>query len=143
MPPRTVVIAGGGRKVGKTELAEGLAALLGDAAVVKLGVHHPRPGRNELYFDRDTPWKTVLERVRGRRFAILESGSILDDPDLEPDLVIFLPAPGGDKPGAEERRARADLVRGEPPSPALVEGLRARLGVDAGTMERLLRAVSA
>jgi hypothetical protein len=141
MAPGTVVIAGGGRNVGKTLLAETLASLLGDAAVVKLGVHHRRPEKNELFFGPDEPWSEVRERAGARAFVIVESGAILDDPGLEPDLVIFLPAPDGDKPGSEGRRARADLVRGEPADPDRIEAVRHRLGVDPATMAAILRAV--
>jgi hypothetical protein len=138
---RTVVIAGGGRKVGKTELAEALAALLPDAAVVKLGVHHPRPEKNDLFFGGDTTWSEVRERIGARAFAVVESGAILDDPALQPDLVIFLPAPDGDKPGSERRRARADLVRGEPVDPERAGILRKRLDVGEDVMAAILRAV--
>jgi hypothetical protein len=141
MAPRTIVIAGGGRKVGKTRLAGELAALLGDAAVVKLGVHHAQPDRNELFFGADATWSEVRERIGPRAFAILESGTILDDPGLAPELVIFLPAPGGDKPGSERHRARADLVRGEPADPDRAEILRRRLDVGEDAMAVILRAV--
>jgi hypothetical protein len=140
MALRIVVIAGGGRNVGKTALAEELAALLGEAAVVKLGVHHPRPGKNALFFGADATWSEVRERIGPGAFAIVESGAILDDPDLEPDLVIFLPAPDGDKPGAGRRRARADIVRGEPVDRKHAEMLRGRLGVADAVMADILRA---
>ena len=127
--------------MGKTLLAGELAALLGDAAVIKLGVHHPRPEKNELFFGPDAPWSEVRERIGPRAFAVVESGAILDDPEIEPDLVIFLSAPGGDKPGSERRRARADLVRGEPVDPERAGIMRQRLGVDERVMAAILRAV--
>jgi len=140
MPDLTViVIAGGGRRVGKTRLAEELGRILPDAAVVKVGVHHARPEKNRLFFESGATARQILAASGDRRFLIVESGAILDDPDLDPALVIFLPAPSGDKPGSEARRTAAHLVRGDPQreDPGLL--VARRLGIEIG----LARAVAA
>ena len=97
--------------MGKTTLARRLGELLPDALVVKLGEHARAAGKNPLFFDRDARFSSVLEAIGDAAFAVIESGAILDDPDCEPDLVIFLPSPAGDKPGATRRRARADQAQ--------------------------------
>jgi hypothetical protein len=128
--PDLIVIAGGGRRVGKTRLAEELGRILPDAAVVKVGVHHARPGKNRLFFDRGATARQISAAAGDRRFLIVESGAILDDPDLDPALVIFLPAPGGDKPGSEARRTAAHIVRGERQPDDLESRVAQRLGID-------------
>jgi hypothetical protein len=128
--PRTVVIAGGGRNVGKTLLAEALGEILPGCVVVKLGVHHARPEKNHLFFERGTPYSAILEATRDRAYLVIESGAILDDVELEPDLVIFLPSPEGDKAGSDRRRARADLIRGEPMDDTIVDEVAQKLNVD-------------
>jgi len=140
--PRIVVIAGGGRNVGKTRLAEGIGEILPDCAVVKLGVHHARPEKNLLYFERGTPYSVIAKETSDRSCLVIESGAILDDPDLVPDLVFFLPAPGGDKEGSEARRARADLVRGETIDDADVDFVARRLGIDRARAMEIVEAVA-
>jgi hypothetical protein len=140
---RTIVITGGGRRVGKTELAERLGALLPDARVVKLGEHARRDDKNPLFFALETTYAEVVRAVGECAFLILESGKILDDPSCRPDLVVYLPHPEADKPGSERRRSRAQLVRGRPVDPDEAERLRARLDVDRSTFERILEAVTA
>lgn len=139
--PRTIVIAGGGRNVGKTVLAEKIGSILPDCAVVKVGVHHPQPDKNQLFFDRGASYSSILERTADRQFLVIESGAILDDPDLHPDLVVFLPAPGEDKAGSERRRELADLIRGEPIDERKIEDLARRLAIDHATMEALAAAI--
>lgn len=128
--------------MGKTALAERLGELLPDARVVKLGEHARRGEKNPLFFPLDTSYFEVARAVGGCEFLILESGKILDDSDCQPELVVFLPHPEDDKPGAERRRSRADLVRGEPVDPAIAERLRERLGVDERTMASILEVVT-
>ncbi len=140
---KTIVIAGGGRHVGKTTLATAMGELLENSRVVKLGTHPARKDKPSLYFGRGTPFKEVESAVQNCSFLVIESGTILDDADLRPDLVIFLPAPSGrdNKPGTEHRRARADIVRGESVSTDFVESLTGRLGIDLDTIEKILHAV--
>ena len=139
---KTIVIAGGGRRAGKTTLARTLSGLLPDSRVVKLGHHPAKEGKPTLYFHTDTPYRDLLDAVGECRFMIIESGAILDDPELSRDLVIFLPAPGGpDKPGAERRRAVSDLIRGETVASRERDRLQQRLGVDSATFAALLEAV--
>jgi len=139
---RVVVIAGGGRESGKTTLATALRELLPGSRSVKLGHHRAKEGKCTSLFPLDTPYREVQRDVEGCPFLIIESGAILDDPDLQADLVIFLPSRDGrgDKPGSGRRRARADLVRGESVAAAQVEQLRRKLGVDDGVFDALLRA---
>jgi len=141
--PRTIVIAGGGRKVGKTHLAKALAAILGDAAVVKIGIHPPHDGKNPLFFPDGTRLAEVIAAAEDRAWLVVESGAILDDPDADHAFVIFLPAAGPDKPGAERRRERAHVVRGMPLNGRERAAIRERLGVDEGVLEAMLRAVEA
>jgi len=139
---RTIVVTGGGRHVGKTELCERLGELLPDARVVKLGEHPRRDGKNPLLFGLGSTHADVVRAVGECGYLILESGKILDDPECHPDLVVFLPHPEADKPGAERRRGRADVVRGEPLAPESAARLRARLGVDEATFAAILEAIS-
>lgn len=141
--PRNIIIVGGGRKVGKTLLAEELGRLLPRSTVIKIGLHHARQDRNSNFFALDTPYSGIESSFPHAALLIIESGSILDDPDLDPDLVIFIPSldPDGDKPGSERRRQQAHLVRGEPFDPSDVERIRARLAVDEQTMSSILKAV--
>ena len=141
--PRTIVIAGGGRNVGKTRLAEALAEILGDAATIKIGVHAARGEKNPLFFRAGTPLADVAAAAGDRAWLVVESGAILDDPDAEIALVIFLPAAGGDKPGAERRRARAHVVRGRPLDRGEREEIRRRLGVNEDVLSKILGAVEA
>ena len=141
--PETIVIVGGGRNVGKTFLAQELGRLLPRSTVIKIGLHHARPEKNSNFFALETPYSVIESSFPDAEFLIIESGSILDDPDLIPDLVIFLPFSDhdGDKPGSERRRQQAHLVRGEPFDPEAVERIRARLHVDEQTMSSILQAV--
>ncbi|MCP4198011.1 MAG: hypothetical protein GY762_12755 [Proteobacteria bacterium] len=139
---KTIIIAGGGRKAGKTTLSRELGALLPDSRVVKLGHHPAKKGKPTLYFQTDTPYRDLKKAVGQCRFLIIESGAILDDPELAKDLVIFLPArEGPDKPGAERRHAAADLVRGETVREEDRDALQERLGVDATVFHAILEAV--
>ncbi len=139
---KVIVIAGGGRKAGKTTLATALNELLKDSRKVKLGEHPPREGKPPLLFPLNTSYKTVVQKAGHCGFLIIESGSILDDPDLSFDLAIFLPARGDhpDKPGSDRRRAQCDLTRGRPIDPGRFEMLQKRLGVDKETFKALLQA---
>ena len=139
---KTIIIAGGGRRAGKTTLASTLGELLPDSRVVKLGHHPAKEGKPTLYFHTDTPYRDLVSAVGQCRFMIIESGAILDDPELTRDLVIFLPASEGpDKPGAERRRAVSDLIRGETVARRERARLQQRLGVDKATFAALLDAV--
>ncbi len=137
---KTIVIAGGGSNVGKTTLARKLTELLPNARAVKLGTHPPKPGKPGLFFPIDTPWSEVNTALGNCGYAIVESGSLLDDPELEPDLIIFLPTPAGrtDKPGSKRRRQRADLVRGEPISRDSLTALERRLALDEDRLQQVL-----
>ena len=141
--PKTIVIAGGGRNVGKTRLAEALAAILGDAAAIKIGVHPARGAKNPLFFPAGTRLAEVAAAAGDRVWLVVESGAILDEPDAELALVIFLPAPGGDKPGSDRRRARAHVVRGRPLGRDEREAIRRRLGVEEGVLTAIVEAVEA
>ena len=139
---KTIIIAGGGRRAGKTTLARTLGELLPDSRVVKLGHHPAKKGKPTLYFHTDTPYRDLLAAVGECRFMIIESGAVLDDLELSRDLVIFLPAlEGPDKPGAERRRAVSDLIRGETVGSRDRHRLQQRLGVDNATFAALLEAV--
>ena len=139
---KVIVIAGGGRESGKTTLATALCELLPHSRSAKLGHHGAKEGKCTLLFPLDTPYREVVRNVKGCSFLIIESGAILDDPDLRADLVIFLPSRGnrGDKSGSEHRRAKADLVRGEPLAAGQVERLRRALGVGDEVFDALLKA---
>ena len=141
--PRTIVISGGGRNVGKTFLSEEIGRLLPRSIVIKIGLHHAQKEKNSNFFALATPYSIIESSFPNAEFLIIESGSILDDPDMDPDLVIFLPSsdPAGDKPGSERRRQQAHLVRGEPFDPSAVERIRTRLRVDEQTMSSFLKAV--
>ena len=141
---KTIIIAGGGRKAGKTTLAAELGNLLPDSKVVKLGHHPAKEGKPELYFQTGIPFWKLARAVGPCRYLIIESGAILDDPDLSKDLVIYLPArDGSDKPGAHRRRAASDIIRGEPVENETRERLREQLGVSVETFDALLAAVGA
>ncbi len=116
--------------------------LLPDSQVVKMGTHAPRDDKPELFLMRGIPYAEVLDAIVDCAFLILESGSVLDDADLEPDLVIYLPAPDGrqDKPGSQGRRARANLVRGESVSDQRIGELSKRLGLKSEMFEQILTA---
>ena len=141
--PRTIVIAGGGRNVGKTRLAEALAALLGNAAAIKLGVHAAHGGKNPLYFPAGARLAEVVAVTGDRAWLVLESGSILDDPDADDALVIFLPAADGDKPGSERRRARAHIVRGRALERGEREAICERFGVGEEVLSAIVEVVEA
>jgi hypothetical protein len=139
---KTIIIAGGGRKAGKTTLAKELGALLPDSRVVKLGHHPAKTGKPTLYFHTDTPYRDLEKAVGQCGFLVIESGAILDDPELVKDLVIFLPArEGPDKPGADRRRAAADLIRGETVGKEDRDALQGKLGVDSTIFHAILAAV--
>ena len=142
---KTIVIAGGGKGVGKTSLARSLGRLLPGCLVVKVGTGRQSGKKSEILFPFGTPYAKVAEAAEGSACLIIESGAILDDPDLAADLVVVLPAPLGspDKPGSQRRRARADLVRGEPISAGQAELIRLRLGMDKSSFAALLAAVGA
>ncbi|MCP4606960.1 MAG: hypothetical protein GY847_41690 [Proteobacteria bacterium] len=139
---KTIVITGGGRHVGKTTLAGAFGKLLEDSRVVKLGTHAARDDKPELFFPRGTPFVDVNRAVSGCKYLVIESGTILDDPDLTPDLLVFLPAGAErqDKPGSERRRAKADLVRGEPVTTNRAKKLSERLVIDLERFEAMLDA---
>ncbi|MCP4680085.1 MAG: hypothetical protein GY854_32250 [Deltaproteobacteria bacterium] len=141
---KTIVIAGGGRHVGKTTLATAIGALLENSRVVKLGTHPASMDKPSLYFQRGTSFKAIKDAVQDCSYLVIESGTILDDADLRPDLVVFLPAPPGreNKPGSEHRRRRADIVRGEAVSMDYVESITGKLDIDLDTVEKILRAVN-
>ncbi len=130
--------------MGKTFLAQELGRLLPRSTVIKIGLHHARHEKSSNYFALATPYSVIESSFPKAELLIIESGSILDDPDLIPDLVIFLPSsdPAGDKPGSERRRQQAHLVRGEPFDPSDAERIRTRLAVDEQTMSSILKAVS-
>ena len=128
--------------MGKTTLARTLGTILPEAQVVKIGHHPPKPEKPSLYFQIGVNFDDVARAAGPCRFLIIESGALLDDPALDPDLVIFLPGEAAeDKPGSARRRGRAQLIRGVAASPRQVESLRARLGVDADIMAAVIEAV--
>ncbi|MDD5309800.1 MAG: hypothetical protein PHU25_20990 [Deltaproteobacteria bacterium] len=138
---KTVVICGGGRGVGKTSLAIALVHILPGARAIKLGVHAPRADGKLPCLPRGTAFREVRERAGDCEFLIVESGAVLDDPSCAPDLVVFLPVQGGDKPGSEARRARADLVRGQPVGSDVAAAVGARLGLDVRALAAMLAAI--
>ena len=140
---RTVVIVGGGRRVGKTTLAFALEKLLQGAEVVKLGEHPMRGDKPGILFPLNTPYSKLQKKVPDCPFLILESGSILDDPSLTPDLVIYLPTEDGrvDKPGSERRRAKADLVRGETDTGKSPSIIAHKLGIELALAQEVLLAI--
>jgi hypothetical protein len=139
---KIIVIAGGGRRVGKTTLAKKLVEILPNSDMVKLGTHAALDENPVLFFPRGTPLKAVLKKVGTSDFLVIESGAILDDPDLEASLVIFLPTADGreNKPGSERRRATADMIRGEPITKARAHELCLRLEIEPKIFERLSEA---
>jgi hypothetical protein len=141
--PRTIVIAGGGRNVGKTSLAEAIVAILRDAVAIKIGEHAARGGRNPLLFPMGARLSEVIAVAKDKAWLVVESGSVLDDPDADGALVIFIPAARGDKPGSERRRERAHIVRGRELSLDERTAIRERWGFDDGVLDALIRAVQA
>jgi hypothetical protein len=139
---KVIVITGGGRRVGKTELAERLGRLLPGSRVVKIGEHPRRADKNPLYFSLETSFPELVRAIGDCDFLILESGKILDDPDCRPDLVVFLPHAEADKPGAERRQKQADLVRGERIDAEAAARLRERLAVDDRTWAAIVGAIA-
>ncbi len=129
--------------MGKTFLAQEIGRLLPRSTVIKIGLHHAQKEKNSNFFAIATPYSVIESSFPKAELLIIESGSILDDPDLDPDLVIFLPSsdPAGDKPGSEQRLQQAHLVRGEPFDPSVVEQIRTRLRVDEQTLGNILKAV--
>jgi hypothetical protein len=138
---RVIAVAGGGRRVGKTSLAESLVAILGDAAAIKIGAHPVRGGKNPLFFPAGTRLAEVVAAAGDRSWIVVESGAVLDDPEADVALVIFLPAAGPDKPGSERHRARAHIVRGRPLGREDREAIRERLGVDGEVVDAIVDAV--
>ena len=139
---KTVVVVGGGRNVGKTTLATALGCCLSGSVVVKIGTHPPKEGKPPFLFPYGTRYEEIVNAVGECRYLVIESGGILDDPDCEPELVIFLPTPDPrlDKPGSVRRRARADLVRGESVSSNRARELAHRLGVADEVFSDVLKA---
>lgn len=118
--------------MGKSTLAARLKEILPEANAIKLGTHAAREDNPVLFRPRGTPLAEVLGIVGEPKFLIVESGAILDDPELEAAMVIFLPAPDGreNKPGSERRREKADIVRGEPLKKERANELCARLEIE-------------
>ena len=139
---KIIAIAGGGRHMGKSTLAALIAGLLPGSTVVKLGTHAPNPHKPVLVMPVGTRLFEVLEKVGEPKFLILESGSILGDPNLDAELVSFLGALDGghDKPGSERRKAAAHLVRGEPIDQARAAELSSKLGVELAIFRKLAEA---
>lgn len=144
---KIIVVAGGGRNVGKTTVSEELGRLL-DAIVVKMGSHRSKPEKNELFFENHTSFEQLAKaldlRDSSKGYLIIESGSILNDPLFKPDLVIFMPRTDGgpDKEVSHARRKRADLVSTESISSGLKSQLAKRLELDQETFDRLLEIVN-
>ena len=136
---KVIVISGGGRRVGKTTLATRLVELLPNSQTVKLGTHPARAENPILFLQRDTSFKEVVKSVGNPDFLVIESGAILDDPDLDAELVIFLPTQDGrkNKPGSDRRRKKAHMVRGETISQDKAQGLPSCLGVELDIFENL------
>ncbi len=129
--------------MGKTTLAFALHDLLTDSTVVKLGEHPPK-SKPATLMPLHTTYTDICAAVPESPFLILESGSILDDPDLKPDLVIFLPTGPDrtDKPGSERRRLKAHIVRDETEAKTALRLVATNLHIDAGLASRLWRAIS-
>ena len=130
------MICGGGRAVGKTTLARRLEQLLPGAVAVKLGEHPAKPDKNVRIYPRETPSSFLMETYSGADYLIIESGTILFEVGFEPDLVVFLPAPGGDKPGSSARRDRADIICGQTSTGVAHRLLTERLGLDGTLADR-------
>jgi len=137
---KVIVIAGGGRRAGKTTLARALREAIPSCQVIKLGTHLPREDKEEMLFPRGTPFSAVCRAALGAKYLVIESGTILDNAELRPDLIIFLPAPEGclDKPGSARNRARADLIRGEAISASEARRLASQLGFDEPLFLKIL-----
>lgn len=127
--------------MGKTTLALAMARHLPGAKVVKLGVHPATEGMDPSVLPLKTPFSEIQARFEGVSFLVIESGSVLDDPDCRPDLVVFLPAPGGDKPGSARRRARSDLIAGRPITAQALRAISDRLGGHYGSLRTALETV--
>jgi hypothetical protein len=139
---KTIIIAGGGRKAGKTTLANTLGQLLPDSKIVKLGHHPPKKNKPSLYFHTDTSFGDILASVKDCKYLVIESGALLDDTDLTPDLVIFLPSTQGpDKPGSERRREKAHLIRGEPIGKEKAQTLQSKMELIQSGFQAVLNAV--
>jgi hypothetical protein len=139
--PRVIIIAGGGRNVGKTRLAQALVPILGDAVAIKIGEHAARGGKNPLLFPMGTRLAEVIAAAKDKAWLVVESGSVLDDPDADGALVIFIPAAQGDKPGSARRRGRAHIVRGRQLGRGERTAIRERWGFDEDVLDALTRAV--
>ena len=131
--------------MGKTTLAFALADLLPNARVVKLGEHPKRDDKAATLFPLDTPYSELKTDFPDCSYLVLESGAILDDPDLTPDLVVYLPTGKGrvDKPGSERRRAKADLVRGEIDANTSLNVITDKLGIDPVVAAKILKVIVA
>lgn len=140
---KIIVIAGGGRRVGKTTLAKKIKELLPGAEMIKLGTHQPRDDKPILFLPHGSSLVDVKKKVGSPKFLIIESGSILDDPDLDAHLVIFLPTadPLENKPGSERRRKKADIVRGESVSRTRVSEICSDLDLRQEVFEQIAKAV--
>lgn len=134
---RTIVVSGAHSNVGKTTLARRLAALLPEAARVKIGHGEAKDARThgDLYH-LGTSFAEIASRYSRARYLIVESNSVLGEHD--PDLAIFLTGNGRAKPSAHGARSRADIVRGALLTPSALGSSAERLGVDVGTMRKIV-----
>ncbi len=131
---KVIVISGASSKVGKTTLALSLQALLGDAAVVKIGHGKRRNDVRNHFYEAGTPFHVIQENHRDARWLIVESNSILRE--IQPDLAIYLEGENP-KPSAEYAKCRADIVSGRRVSEETTAALAARLEIPVDLMQSI------
>lgn len=136
---KTVVVSGARSGVGKTSLARRICEVLPGAVHVKIGHGRRKPQIGNLYYEKGTSPEVILEENAGIPFLVIESNTVLED--LEPDLVLYIPASGA-KPSASLAEGRADIVIGETVEGRAAELAASRLGIDPGRARRIAGAAA-
>ncbi|MCK4537651.1 MAG: molybdopterin molybdotransferase MoeA [Candidatus Krumholzibacteria bacterium] len=131
---KTIVIAGAHSNVGKTGLAGRICSIVKGAVHIKIGHGPVKKDMDNIFFPQGTPFREILERYDDAPFLVIESGAITAE--FEPDCLIYLPG-GEPKPGADEIRKVADLVRGESAGSGRFAVLAGRLGLSLDTIGRI------
>ncbi|MBU8923369.1 MAG: molybdopterin molybdotransferase MoeA [Bacteroidales bacterium] len=131
---KTIVIAGAHSKVGKTGLAGSICSMVKGAVHIKIGHGTVKKNMDNIFFPQGTPFRDIQEKYNDAPFLVIESGAVTAE--FEPDCLIYLPG-GEPKPGADEIRKVADLVRGEVVGMDRLVALSGRLGLSLDKVEMI------
>ncbi|MFC1595868.1 hypothetical protein ACFL4D_01115 [Candidatus Margulisiibacteriota bacterium] len=136
---KTIVIAGAGRKSGKTTTLRALQSILPDSLAIKIGQTGAEDkGKPELLLPFASTMEDILQAIPHQPEHLLIEGNIILE-KLQPDLAIFVDKEGPDrKINADWAKEKCDLIVGTRIDCRQAFQLAGRIGLNLSVFGQLL-----